>query len=216
MMNSTARNLNDLQRHAVHIKNQEYDAARTLLELGGNGTQRLSIRDLGDFAVQAYSRVVDMFGWHDFATCQRFVMVGCGPLPVTLLHVADKYPDIKIFGVDIDPDSIAVAREVVSAFGVPQMTLVHDDGTSYDYSRDDIIYVANLVYPKLAVLNRIARTGRAGTLVVLRDPTRTGEHLADVGMNAVDDNYRIEGVGIDSRVFKSRHIFLRLAGEITI
>jgi trans-aconitate methyltransferase len=154
--------------------------------------------------------MADMFCWKDFHAGNSFVMVGCGPLPVTLLHVADRYPTLNIHGLDSDKQSIEVARQVLDVFGVAKAELLHTDGTAFDYAHAKIVYVANLVYPKSAVLKQICRSGRCGTLVILRDPTESGTHLADVGLNAIDKNFSIEGVGKSNRMFASRHIFLRL------
>jgi hypothetical protein len=197
-------------RHAEHIKMQEYAAARKLLEWTKKGKDRLSIGALGRFAAEAYSRIADMFCWKDFDACNSLVMVGCGPQPVTLLHVADRYPTVKIHGLDSDKQSIEVARQVLDVFGVAKAELLHTDGAAYDYDHAKIVYVANLVYPKSAVLKQISRSGCSGILVVLRDPTESGTHLADVGLNAIDDNFSVEGVSKSNHMFASRHIFLRL------
>ena len=137
-------------------------------------------------------------------------MVGCGPLPITLLHVAAKYPSMVLKGMDIDLNAIEVAREVVQAAVRPHIHLIHSHGASYSYHHADIVYIANLVLPKADVSMRIANTASLGTLVVLRDPTESGLHLADSGLNSLSSKFCVVGKGNDSELFHSRHIFLRL------
>ncbi len=214
MTNTMARtNMDELQRHAESIKSQEYIAANKILKDSENERELLSIDSLGPFAVEAYSRVADMFSWSDFETCKQFIMIGCGPLPVTLLHVADKCPDINILGIDIDNESIEMAKRVVRRLGLQTIELQHNDGISYVYSGASIIYVANLVFPKAEVLKQISRSAEPGSLVILRDPTKNGSHLADVGFDAIDESYSIEGMGIENEMFQSKHVFLRLTGK---
>jgi hypothetical protein len=180
--------VDERDRHSEHIKMQEYAAARMLLEWTKNGKERLSIGALGRFTAEDYSRIADMFCWKDFHYGDSLVMVGCGPLPVTLLHVADRYPTLNIHGLDSDKESIEVARQVLDVFAVAKAELLHTDGAAYNYAHAKIIYVANLVYPKSAVFKQISRSRCSGALVILRDPTESGTHLAGVGLNGIDEN----------------------------
>ncbi len=201
--------IEQLISHAKHIKSQELMAADLLLKSSGSDT---ALESLGEFAIEAYCRVSDMFDWDDFGRCNRFVMVGSGPLPVTLLHVAKRFPGMQITGIDTDPESVHVSRRVVKKFGIDNIHLHQLDGRMHAYQEADIIYVANLVHPKSEVLRQIANTANPGTLVILRDPTENGAQLADVGIASIGDRFSIEGTGIPSQRFESRHIFLRVLG----
>lgn len=195
------------ERHAIHIKRQEYDAAGRLLEQLGPGA---GIDTLGDFAREAYARVADMFEWQNFETCRRMTMVGCGPLPVTALHVAARCPHIEIDALDVDEAALEMAARVADALEAEGIRFRQSDGIDYGYDDTQIVYIANLVSPKAAVLRRVAQTAPAGTLVILRDPTRAGRDCAEVGVERLDRAFEIAGLGADSEVFMSRHVFLRL------
>jgi trans-aconitate methyltransferase len=213
MKNRTLLSSEEIRLHAQHIKKQEYEAAQRILSKGSARLNGQSIRSLGDFAKEAYSRVEDMFAYKDFDNCERFVMVGCGPLPVTLLHVAERYPLMAIEGLDVDEDAVVVARKVAHTIGASRVNVSQGDGVSYSYAAANIVYIANLVSPKAEVLARISATAPLGALIVLRDPTQEGAHWAEVGLAAVDARFHVEGEGEGSRLFQSRHVFLRLVAR---
>ncbi|MCP4469660.1 MAG: hypothetical protein GY815_03055 [Gammaproteobacteria bacterium] len=199
--------------HAEYIKQSEYQAASILLERIGAHKSESTVLSLGDFAKEAYQRVGEIFEWDDFKNCQDMIMIGCGPLPVTALHVAERCPLIKIYALDVDEKALKVARQVIDVLEVEQIDLIHDDGVSYQYGIASIIYIANLVRPKSEVLRQIAKTAAPGTLVILRDPTRAGVTVAEAGIDHIGSNYKIEGFGEDNDVFMSKHVYLRLVGR---
>jgi len=196
--------------HAEYIKQNEYQAANLLLERIKAHKHDSTILSLGDFAKEAYLRVGEIFEWADFKNCQNMIMIGCGPLPVTSLHVADKYPSIKIHALDVDERALKVARQVIDALELEQINLIHDGSVSYEFGFASIIYIANLVQPKSEVLRQIAKTAALGTLVILRDPTSAGIAVTEAGIDHIGSNYAIEGFGEDNDVFMSRHVYLRL------
>ena len=196
--------------HARSIKQSEYLAAEQYLRHMEASRTQDRIADVNEFSRAAWDRVADMFSRPDFAVCKSFVMVGCGPWPVTLMSVADRCPDMSITGLDIDPEALDTARKVISASVFDRIGVAKSDGVAFSYVDSEIVYVANLVSPKTLVLDQIAATARIGTLVVLRDPTTAGKHLAESGIDSLGSCYVLEGVGLDSEVFHSRHVFLRL------
>ena len=208
-MSNASQLKNDSSKpHAAYIKNQEYKAAGELIKHQGSKFQQHCLTNA--FFQSAYNRVADMFTWEDFDRCKKLIMVGCGPLPMTLMHVAAKYPSIPLEGLDSDLHAIEVARTVARAATMPNIHLIHSNGVSYSYHDANIVYVANLVSPKVDVLMRIANTASIGTLVILRDPTEDGLHLADSGLQSLNSKFHIEAEGDKSEVFHSRHIFLRV------
>lgn len=206
---TNARDIRD-SAHAEYIKQNEYEAAELLLERIKARNSDSTILSLGDFAKEAYQRVGEIFEWDDFESCRNLVMIGCGPLPVTALHVADKYPAIKIYALDADAKALKVAQRVIDALEVGQISFIHDDSVSYEFAFASIIYIANLVRPKREVLRQISKTAAPGTLVVLRDPTRAGTAVAEAGIDHLGSSYKIEGFGEDNDVFMSKHVYLRL------
>lgn len=197
--------------HAVRIKQQEHETAAALLaRLQGAVPPESAAMRMDDFFRDTYLRVEDMFGWADFTGCRQLVMVGSGPLPATLMHIAKNHPQIDLLGLDIDAEALLVGRQVVSLFGLGRIRLAKGDGLHHDYGGTQIVYVANLVSPKAGILQQIARTAAAGTLVVLRDPTESGRGQAEAGIDSLDPRLHLEGTGPESQRFQSRHVFLRV------
>lgn len=199
--------MNSYEKHTSYIKKQEYEVVDKLLD---DPAALNDISRLGNFAEAAYNRVQDIFDFSDFDKCRVLIMVGCGPFPMTSLHIINRHPNITVNALDIDNDALESAKRLVSGLGLSQsIKLHHSDGLQFDYSEADIVYVANLVRPKKSVLQQIHRCCKKGTLIVLRDPTTEGEGYAESGLSTVSDEFVVEKVGAGDASFHSRHVFLR-------
>jgi hypothetical protein len=197
--------------HAQRIKQQEHETAAVLLQqLREAAVRDLALVQMDDFFRDTYLRVEDMFAWTDFTSCRQLVMVGSGPLPATLIHIAKCQPQIDLLGLDIDAQALQVARKLVDMLSLDRIRLTQSDGLHHDYGDVQIVYVANLVSPKALILQRIAQTAAPGTLVVLRDPTPSGKDQAEAGIEDLDPRLQLEGTGPESQRFQSRHVFLRV------
>jgi Nicotianamine synthase protein len=195
------------EQYAEYIKQKEYEAANKLLK---NTDTDCGVDKLGDFVKSAYYRVADMFQHDDFRHCRQVAMVGCGPFPMTALHIIDQYPNIHIDAMDIDLLAIRTAQQVVDRFSLSNhISLHHHNGIAHDYQATDIVYIANLVRPKHKVLDRIHATCRPNTLVILRDPTEIGKRYAESGLTTLRPEFTVEYVGNGDNTFHSRHVFLR-------
>jgi hypothetical protein len=199
--------LKSYEEHTDYIKQKEYEVAETII---ASMNDCYDITQLGDFAEVAYNRVVDMFDFDDFDSCKHLTMVGCGPFPMTVLHIINKYPDMKIDAIDIDPEAISITEKLIKQLGLQASVKLHcNNGLDHDYSASSIVYIANLVRPKAKVLDTVWKNCEKSTLVVLRDPTKAGDDYAESGLSSVDERFNIEGFGTDDSTFHSRHVFLR-------
>jgi hypothetical protein len=188
------------------IKDEEYNAARDFL----SRTDESGINELGLFIVQAYQRVDEMLELKDFTTCKRLIMVGCGPFPMTVIHVLKRYPSIIIEAIDIDKEALVMAKKVVKKFSLQhKVQLVHSSGVDYNYAGADIIYIANLVSPKAKVLKRVAKSSQLKTLVILRDPVQVNQKYPENGITSIDNDFVIEGESKANERFNSKDFFLR-------
>ena len=61
------------------------------------------------------------------------VMVGCGPLPLTLLWFARRFPDLECIGLDNNGGALGHAAAFARRMGRPGIRFVHTDGEDYDY-----------------------------------------------------------------------------------
>ena len=196
-----------LARHySRFIQVREIESVRALL---GGSLKRPDVQLAGDFARRAFLRVKDMFDAIDFSGCSRFVMVGCGPLPVTLLQVAERTQARSLVGLDIDSISIEHARKLMGYLRQERVRIHREDGGEYNYASADVVYVANLVRPKARVLARIADTAPGGTQVIVREPLDAGRLFTEAGADRLDSRFRITGQGPGDSLFLSRHVFLQ-------
>lgn len=191
-----------------YVQRQELAEARALL-VHGTGLAGLARGEGGDFAGRSYARVRDLFESIDFSGCQVFIMVGCGPLPVTLLHVAERTRVLRLVGLDVGLEAAESAREVCHGLGLERVEIRDCDGCHFDYSDADVVYVANLVRPKHAVLRRVAETVRPETRVVVREPSAAGALFAERGADPADPRWRVIGSAPEDGRFLSYHLFLQ-------
>ncbi len=196
--------------YGQYIRQREQEEAVRLMGHNPQGPAGSSGLMLEDFGSRIYERVHDLFDQLDFSSCHRFVMVGCGPLPGTLLHVMDSTGVARIIGLDTDKVAVSTVNRLAERFGLDRLSAVDCDGSSYDYKDADIVYVANLVHGKMKVLCRIADTVKDGTDVVLRDPSSIGTILTESGSKDLDARFVITGAGDLASEFWSRHMFLRV------
>lgn len=193
------------RRWAGYVKDRELSIATELLR-SADGLDALHRHSFG---TRAYARVRDMFTSVDFARCRCFVMVGCGPLPVTMLHVLDRSDVAELRGLDVDPRAVELGARVLACHESDRGRTEHADGRELDYSAADVVYVANLASPKRAILERIARTVAPGTAVVLREPVGLGRLLSESGVEALPPGLRWTGEGSTDTGFLSRDAYLR-------
>lgn len=168
------------------------------------------LAEMGDFAHQSYDRVRDMFDRIDFSGCHRFVMVGCGALPVTMLNILNKTGVPHIIGLDIDATALDLNKAILVTANEPRLQMVCSDGCDYNYRDADVIYIANLVSPKAGVLGRVADTAGRHTPVILRDPYAMGRLFTEAGADCLDARYTVLSEGDGDHRFLSRHVFLEL------
>ena len=152
-----------------------------------------------------------MFDVIDFRSGTQFVMVGCGPLPMTLYHVHDRTDVAELVAIDVDVDAIETVNATARRFGLHRVSANVVSGERFDYARADVIYVANLVRPKASVLERIADTAPRDAAIVLREPYSLGRLLTERGTDHLDQRLKVASVSPPELSHFSRHVFLRFA-----
>jgi len=199
------------RRYREYIVDMERTEAQRLLQRTWRGP--VSFADVaGEAALTAYHRVRDMFDRVDFRSCRRFVMVGCGQLPVTVFHVHDRTDVPELVALDILSEAIGTVEELVERMGLTRVTAELRDGVSHDFSRAQVVYVANMVSPKRAILSRIADTAPGDVQIIVREPYALGRLWAEAGELDLDPRLEITGRGGGSR-YLSRDVFLRRRSE---
>ena len=188
------------QRRYLAIKEkQESEAMMKVVD----GATVSAIMDIG-FGRDAYDRVADLIGM--VSTYRNLVMVGCGAFPATLFWLCDHFPRVHYTGLDIDARCVGTATKLTEAMGI-EMDFKVIDGRDYDFADADFVYVANQVAPKKAVLEQVGRSGI--TRVVVREPTRKGELLAEAVRYDLPEEFVVESEGVESPIFLSYDLLLR-------
>lgn len=120
----------------------------------------------------------------------KFAFVGCGAMPLTAIGLAERF-GVSVDCFDTDPEVCKLAADLAAR--TPQAKVVRimrQNGLEIDYSLYDVVFVANLVQPRSAVLKRIAgfnnvkalMTRRVRGLVSLMYSSLDEQALADLGL----------------------------------
>lgn len=164
---------------------------------------------VSDDALAAYERVGDLFKHIQFNHTKSAIMIGSGQLPVTALHIYDRTEVENIVCLDILSESVTVANQLKEKFGWSKLHFKHCNGSEYDFSDADFIYIANMVRPKAQVLSRILDSCKPEAYVVVREPYGLGLLWAESSISALENKAKIIAYGEGSR-FLSRDVFLKI------
>lgn len=191
------------QRRYLAAKEQQESEA---MLAGGKSAADSAIASLHKgFGRDAYRRVADLIDM--VPNCRTVVMVGCGAFPATLFWLRDYFPSVRYTGIDTNARCVATAAKLAEAMGL-EMEFRVVDGSDYNFAGADFVYVANHVTPKKSVLEQVARSSSA-TRVVVREPTRKGELLAEAVRFDLPEHFAVERAGVESPIFLSYDLLLR-------
>jgi hypothetical protein len=182
------------QANRQRVQKQETEETERMLQLRLNGPVVLGPL-LGKTGRRDYDRVSDMFQNIDFNNCSRLVMVGCGPSPVSIFQVHDRTEIPDILAIDVAPDAIDKVRALIEHFGLSRIRAEVCDGREFDYRSAGIVFVANMVSPKAAVVSQIADTSPIAVQIAVRDPYGLGLLWAESAERALDPRLKVVGKG---------------------
>lgn len=106
----------------------------------------------------------------DFSDAKTLVMVWSGALPETLLYIYENYDIENIVWVDYNHEAIFMAWEMVSWLNLDKITFYQWNGTIYNYSDADIIYMPLFTFPKEEILDRIVETWKDNVQILITIP----------------------------------------------
>jgi 2-polyprenyl-3-methyl-5-hydroxy-6-metoxy-1,4-benzoquinol methylase len=99
----------------------------------------------------------------------RILCVGAGPIPHTALRIVAE-TDAIVDAIDNRPWVVRCAMRSVKRFGVAErVRIVLADGLRYPLDSYDIIFIANHVSSKGAIVRRLQSEARPGAIAVLRN-----------------------------------------------
>ncbi len=190
-----------------HIFRQEVEAAAAFFEsLARSG--RFDHEALTPWGVSAYRRMRDLFDHVDFTSRRHLIMVGSGPLPVTLIHVHERTAVPRLTSVDVAPSAAEAITRLREGLGWHRLEAITGNGLETDYGDADVVYLANLISPKREILRRVAEQVAPGTPVIVRDPDGPGELFAETAARDLPPGLRHLGAGGGDGRFLSRNVFL--------
>jgi 2-polyprenyl-3-methyl-5-hydroxy-6-metoxy-1,4-benzoquinol methylase len=155
----------------------------------------------------AYDRVADIFENVDLNN-KSLVMVGCGQLPVTAIHLIEESAIKHVTALDVSEQAIKVVTRLKEKFKWEKLDAQYCNGSEYDYNDADIIYIANMVRPKSAVINQVLKTARPDAEIIVREPYALGKLWADCAQSSLDSRLKIASFGPGSR-YLSRDAFMQ-------
>lgn len=190
-----------------HLMEQEGGEAERLLTVqAAPGSRFEALTD--DKGRTAYRRVEDMFEHVAFGRCRHMVSVGCGPLPVTALHVIERTSVQQCLLLDELPEPVRTCQALIQRFGWHRLQARVARGEEHDYADAQVVFIANAVRPKAATLGRVLATAAEDVQIVLREPWSLGRLWTERGEDALDARVEVVARGPASRHL-SRDLFLR-------
>lgn len=159
-------------------------------------------------AKENYSKTSDEIQMTGIDNVNNLVMVGCGPLPETILYLSENTDVKSIVGIDYNQEAIYMAGEMIQSLGQSdKVKLMHYNGVEYDYKNADLIIVANFISPKAKVLQRIANTAKNGAKILVRTPILLGKMLYE-SADSLPSRLILQKKGIPNRYFLDQSLFL--------
>lgn len=164
----------------------------------------------GRWGTAWHNRTDDLFTHVEFSNCRRFVLVGCGELPITGLHVHDRTSVAHIDCIDTRPEAVRTVGALAAWLGSDRLSATLCNGTHYDYANADVIFIANMVRPKKVVLSQVLDTAPDHAKIILRNAYSLGVLWAEDGCAPLDPRLRIIACGpggssLSRDVFLARH-----------
>jgi hypothetical protein len=167
---------------------------------------------LGDNTWGAYARMGKTLELFDCSKCRRFLMVGCGPVPDSLFYLHDWTAVPALIGVDNDTAALVKARQLVAAFVLDRIHIEDGDACDLDYAGYDVVCCSAFLTPRAPIMQRIANTASAGTLVIVRDPVLTGTLLFESVVALLPARFEVRARSADVRTrFMLAYYVLRAA-----
>ncbi|MCP1662613.1 MULTISPECIES: nicotianamine synthase family protein [Methanocalculus] len=144
------------------------------------------------YAARLYSSVVDSeIGLADLREGSRILHVGCGALPYTALHLAEK--GFSVTAIDSDQSALLAAERYVRHHS-PDADVTFEclNGANCDPSDYDAVWVSLNVGPKEAVVLHLLGHMRNGAKLIYRNP-RSDSRLASLYSRIIPEQFGYDG-----------------------
>jgi len=174
------------------IEIQENEAITKLnMKLDMKKIRKYLTKDFNKLFYDTVGKEIDELSKY-FDVNSKFLMVGCGSMPISLLHYTTRYPNSTFIGIDNSSEAIGKAIELKNKLKIKNLRFSLYDGVAYDkYGDIKTILVANTVIPKKRIMNKITQSAGSNTIIFMRIPVDTG-HLLSEDVNYTTLGNRIE------------------------
>ena len=112
----------------------------------------------------------------DISGAKSILHIGCGAYPITAMTLA-KISGAKIVGIDRNPKSIKLAKNVVQEKKLSKITIEQGDGVNYHVKEFDTIIISGCSYPKKQILENIFENAKPQSKIILRTSDRSAESI---------------------------------------
>ena len=142
---------------------------------------------------------IDEFKMVDIPNGSKVVNIGCGPIPHTLLILAE-VNDWTFLGIDKDKFAVEIAKEMVEYYHLSNKIEIRwDEGMKFDVSGFDLIIVSYGVEPKLKILEKLGDNMDKNSMILYRTTWDTldrvyGDEPIPKNLEIKDSYDRIDGI----------------------
>ncbi|WP_231990807.1 FeoA domain-containing protein [Natronobacterium gregoryi] len=121
------------------------------------------------------------------------LQIGCGPLPMTAITLAERGYDVV--AVDIDPDAVGAARDAISERELTdKIDIVVSDGCTIDTSGFDVIWLAFHVAPRSELVDSTVSSLEPDQTLVYRRPRSWARAIFPSDSPPIPDDVSLETV----------------------
>jgi hypothetical protein len=131
-----------------------------------------------------YDKKIAEFSSLDFSGSKTMVIIGSGPLPKSIIFLAENTKLEKIIGLDNNQEAVFMSGEIISSLGLRKVNLFHKNTIKFNYKDADIIYITGIISQKNKILDRIAETGKDSVQILVDTPRLLSKLLYE----SVDEN----------------------------
>lgn len=112
----------------------------------------------------------------NITSVDRVLFIGAGACPVSAMLIAKK-TCASVTAIDIDSAAINKARSAAETHGLTAIQFALGAGEACDASDYDVVVLANQLLHKQAVIDRVRKTARPGTRIIVRMGRRQHAYL---------------------------------------
>lgn len=119
---------------------------------------------------------------HHTPSIRHWLFVGSGPLPLSVIDLAEQLPDVTFTCVDNDAGALELGKDVVESLGLSdRVQHKYGDAYDFDYSDFDVITIAALVgtdaEAKSELIEKVMESCHKDTTVAVRSVPPDGRRL---------------------------------------